>query len=192
MVQIFGDFRDNQPISYEYLTLSFSPSSIPLKQRWRNNGLSADFLADYLTTFFPKNENDSSRFNRQSEIKSAASYIANELLENAMKFCDEKIDYPITIRLEIANDTLFFYSINSIDPEQAEKFMVFIKELVVSDPQEFYFRQLEKSADEDLPNSGLGFLTMINDYAAKIGWKFDTVQSSQSVLVVTTLIELAI
>ena len=30
----------------EYLTLAFSPTSAPLRSRWRNNGLSADFLAD--------------------------------------------------------------------------------------------------------------------------------------------------
>ena len=39
----------------EYLTLVFSPVSVPLRSRWRNNGLSADFLGDYVTTFLPAN-----------------------------------------------------------------------------------------------------------------------------------------
>ena len=39
----------------EYLTLAFSPTSAPLRSRWRNNGLSADFLGDYVTTFLPAN-----------------------------------------------------------------------------------------------------------------------------------------
>jgi hypothetical protein len=39
----------------EYLTLAFSPTSAPLRSRWRNNGLSADFLGDYVTTFLPTN-----------------------------------------------------------------------------------------------------------------------------------------
>jgi hypothetical protein len=51
MIQTFGDFIE-LPASQEYLIIGFSPSSIPLKQRWRNNGLSADFMADYLATFF--------------------------------------------------------------------------------------------------------------------------------------------
>ena len=93
MIQIFGDFIE-QPPSQEYLIIGFSPSSIPLKQRWRNNGLSADFLADYLTTFFPGNEDDPSTIERQAEIKSAVSYIANELLENAMKFNDANLGVP--------------------------------------------------------------------------------------------------
>ncbi|HSF76291.1 MAG TPA: ATP-binding protein, partial [Microcoleus sp.] len=72
MTQIFGDFIE-QPASQEYLIMGFSPSSVPLKQRWRNNGLSADFLADYLTTFFPGNQDDPSTIERQAEIKSAVS-----------------------------------------------------------------------------------------------------------------------
>jgi len=54
--QTFGDFMQNLPSSQEYLILSFSPGSIPLRQRWRNNCLSADFLADYLSTFFIGNK----------------------------------------------------------------------------------------------------------------------------------------
>ena len=47
-----GDFPQSLPPSREYLILSFSPGSIPLQQRWHNNCLSADFLADYFGTFF--------------------------------------------------------------------------------------------------------------------------------------------
>ena len=86
MAEIFGDFIDYLPSSQEFLIIGFSPSSTPLKQRWRNNGLSADFLADYLTTFFPGKEDDPNTIQRQAEVKNAVSYIANELLENAMKF----------------------------------------------------------------------------------------------------------
>ncbi|WP_245912129.1 slr1658 superfamily regulator [Brunnivagina elsteri] len=87
MNQIFGYYVD-KPLNQDQLTLSFSPSSIPIKDRWRNNGLSADFMADYLTSFIPTDENQPSTAQRQSEIKSATSYIANELLENSMKYCD--------------------------------------------------------------------------------------------------------
>lgn len=73
------------PLSQKFLLISFSPSSIPLKQRSHNNGLSADFIADNKITFFPKNEDITTTSNKQAEIKSAVSYIANELLE-AIKF----------------------------------------------------------------------------------------------------------
>ena len=67
----------------EYLKIRFSPSPVPLQQRWRNNGLSAAFVADYLSTFFL--DQDPAVSACQVEIKGAFSYLANELLENAMK-----------------------------------------------------------------------------------------------------------
>lgn len=193
MTHIFGDFIDDLPPSQEYLIVGFSPSSVPLKQRWRNNGLSADFLADYFTTFFPSSESDRTQSDRQAEIKSAVSYIANELLENAMKFNDETSQYPISIHLQLHNDKLVFLTTNSISAEAAEKFQVFIQELMNSDPSELYIHQLEKSAeDENNTTSGLGILTMINDYVAQISWKFETIQKDSKVITVTTMVQLPV
>ena len=84
MTQVFGNFVEMDEHKQEYLIIGFSPTSIPLQQRWRNNGLSADFLADYLSTFFPGEDAESQE--QQTEVKDAVSYVANELLENAMKF----------------------------------------------------------------------------------------------------------
>lgn len=193
MTQIFGDFIDDLPPSQEYLIVGFSPSCVPLKQRWRNNGLSADFLADYFTTFFPSSQSDRTESDRQAEIKSAVSYIANELLENAIKFNDETSQYPISIHLQLHNDRLVFLTTNSISVEAAEKFQAFIQELMTSDPNELYIHQLEKSAeDESNTISGLGILTMINDYLAEIGWKFETVQKETEVITVTTMVQLPV
>jgi hypothetical protein len=193
MEQIFGDFKTDFQISQEYLTLGFSPSSVPLKQRWRNNGLSADFLADYLTTFFPEDPDNPTSSQRQVEIKSAVSYIANELLENSMKFCDESLTNPISISLELEPDRIIFISTNTVAPEQVAKFQAFIEELLASDPDEFYVLQLERSAEEENSGqSGLGFLTMINDYNAKLGWKFEEISQSPQVITVTTMVQLNI
>ena len=192
MIQTFGNFIEPSP-SQEYLIIGFSPSSIPLKQRWRNNGLSADFLADYLTTFFPGNQDDSSTLTRQAEIKSAVSYIANELLENAMKFNDENSHYPIDIKLQLKKDGLIFSVANSIPPLSVDKFQAYIQKLLVSDPSEMYIDQLEKNAaDENCSDSGLGLLTMLNDYSAKMGWKFEIVQKDPEVIAVTTMVQLTV
>ncbi|WP_293334706.1 DUF6272 family protein [Microcoleus sp. CAWBG58] len=192
MIQTFGDFIEPTP-SHEYLIIGFSPSSIPLKQRWRNNGLSADFLADYLTTFFPGNEDDPSTIDRQAEIKSAVSYIANELLENAMKFNDETSEHPINIKLQLKSDGLIFSVANSISPQGVGKFQAYIQQLLESDPSELYIEQLEKNAaDETSTNSGLGLLTMLSDYTTQIGWKFQTVQKDPEVITVTTMVQLRV
>ena len=192
MIQTFGDFIE-RPASPEYLIIGFSPSSVPLKQRWRNNGLSADFLADYLATFFPGNEDEPSTIDRQAEIKSAVSYIANELLENAMKFNDETSEYPIDIKLQLESDGVIFSVANSISPQSVDKFQAYIQHLLASEPSELYIEQLEKNAaDEGSTDSGLGLLTMLSDYTAKIGWKFQTVQKDPEVIAVTTMVQLTV
>lgn len=192
MIQTFGDFIE-LPASQEYLIIGFSPSSIPLKQRWRNNGLSADFMADYLATFFPGNEDDTSTIDRQAEIKSAVSYIANELLENAMKFNNETSEYPIDIKLQLESDGVIFSVVNSISPQAVDKFQAYIQQLLASEPSELYIQQLEKNAvEESCTDSGLGLLTMLTDYTAKIGWKFQTVHQDPEVIAVTTMVQLRV
>lgn len=195
MTEIFGDFIDDLPPLQEYLIIGFSPSSIPLKQRWRNNGLSADFLADYLTTFFPGSDQaiESLSADKQAEIKGAVSYIANELLENAMKFNDENSQRPISIQLHLNADRIIFVTTNSINPEKVAGFQAFIKEMIASDPSELYLEQVEKNAnDETSCGSRLGYLTMIEDYMAKLGWKFQTVQTDPEVIAVTTMVQLMV
>ncbi|XZO00159.1 MAG: slr1658 superfamily regulator [Microcoleus sp.] len=190
MNHIFGNFIEPTP-SQEYLIIGFSPSSIPLKQRWRNNGLSADFLADYLTTFFPGTQEDASALTRQAEVKSAVSYIANELLENAMKFNDETSNYPIDIKLQLEQDGLIFSVANSIPPSAVDNFQAYIQKLLLCEPSEMYIEQLEKNAaDDECTASGLGLLTMLNDYSARMGWKFETVQQDPEVIAVTTMVQL--
>jgi len=153
MAQLFGNFSEEPISSEEYLILGFSPSSIPLKQRWRNNGLSADFLGDYLTTFFPATDTHSNTIDRSAEIKSAVGYIANELLENAMKFNDEASQYPISIQLQLHSDRIVFRVTNSIPSQLVEKFQAYIQNLINEDPQEMYIEQLERNAEDDSNSS---------------------------------------
>jgi hypothetical protein len=192
MTKIFGQFSEQAFSSEEYLILGFSPSSIPLQQRWRNNGLSADFLADYMTTFFP-NDTNADGVEKQDEIKSAVSYIANELLENAMKFNDPNSQYPISIQIQLHSDHIVFSVTNSISPKASETFQAYIQKLIDSDPQELYLQQLEDNAqEENSGSSGLGLLTMLNDYMAKVGWKFQTIKKEQEILTVTTMVQFII
>ena len=190
MAQIFGDFIEDLPKSQEYLIIGFSPSSQPLKKRWRNNGLSADFMADYLITFFP----DQSHFptnEQMAELKSAVSYIANELLENAMKYNDDSSGVGISIQLQLHANKLIFLATNSIAPDTIECFQEKIQELISNDPTDLYFKQIEANVIDD-SNSGLGLLTMMHDYLAKIGWRFESPSGNGSAPIVTTMVQLLI
>ncbi len=190
MAETFGDFIDVSPAAdSEYLNLSFSPSSVPLKQRWRNNGLSADFLGDYVTTFFPKDAADPATGQRQAEIRGAVAYIANELLENSMKYSDDSLGAPIAITLYLNRDQLLFAASNGITAEQRGLFQAFIEELEAGDPNELYLQRLEAQAMSD-NGAGLGYLTMINDYGATLAWRFGEDAAGRPL--VTTQVRLAI
>lgn len=192
MTQIFGNFIERSH-DVEFLIINFSPSSIPLQERWRSNGLSADFLGDYWAVFFPAD--DTAGPNKRDEVKGAVSYIANELLENAMKFSYSPSRFPISIALHLYGDNkMRFYVSNSIDPQNVAEFQSFIQQLLIADPDELYIEQVEKSAEDDLEHSQLGLLTMINDYGASLAWKFETIpqEHGQQFTVVTTMVQLTI
>jgi hypothetical protein len=189
MTEIFGNFQDEPSASQEYLILGFSPSSASLKQRWRNNGLSANFIADYLTVFLPVADDQTLTIARQEQIKSAVSFVANELLENAMKFNDYSSLQPVLIQLQLFEDKVVFWVTNAIASTAVQPFQALIQKMITSDPSELLIHQLETNADST-SNSGIGILTMMNDYLAQIGWKFETAQADLQITTVTTRVQL--
>ncbi|RMG06741.1 MAG: ATP-binding protein [Cyanobacteria bacterium J055] len=193
MSQIFGDFTEDSNTSQEYIIVGFSPSATPIEQRWRNNGLSADFLADYLKAFFPDNGSFPHINTPSKEIKSAVSYIANELLENAMKFNCNRSPEPIVIQLQVLSDRLIFTTTNSIESQKVSPFQEFLEELMSSDPHDLYVSMLERSAlESDRFESHIGYLTMITDYGVKLGWKFENLSADPEVKMVTTMVKLCL
>lgn len=192
MPQIFGDFVESFPPAQDSLELTFTPNSLPIKKRWRSNRLSANFMADYFSNFLPVDEDDPAQKRRIKESKGAVSYVANELLENAIKFNDQGTNFKIKFGIyfiEEADLTAVLFATNSVSAEGLDKFQKFIQELLCSDPEKLYVQQIEKSAEEENSGaSGLGFLTMINDYSAKLGWKFEIVQKEPKMIAVTTMV----
>lgn len=185
--QIFGDFLEDTSNTPEFLLIGFSPSAIPLKQRWRNNGLSASFIADYLVSFLPIDETKPEMVNKRSKVIGAVRYIANELLENAMKFNYEESQQPVSIKLELMSDRVVFRSVNAVDPTTVDQFQSFLQELETDDPGDLLIRQVEKNTQEGWDGSGLGLLTIMSDYDAGMGWKFDTSRASELITVTTTV-----
>lgn len=195
MAQIFGTFIEQFPPDQDSLELTFAPNARPIKQRWRSNRLSAHFIADYFSNFLPFDEEDPTQARQLKETQAAVSYITNELLENAMKFNDTTTRFKVRFGihfLEAEPIMAAIFATNTISPKGVDKFQSFIQELLASDPNEFYIQQIEKSAEADSEASGLGFLTMINDYSAQLGWKFDQVQDNPEITAVTAMVLLPI
>jgi hypothetical protein len=189
MAQTFGDFVELLAGDGEYLKIGFHPSSVPLQQRWRNNGLSADFLADYLSTFFPGE--DLATAERQSQIKDAVGYIANELLENCMKYSYASKQHLVSIEMFLEPGAITLYTSNGIEPASIEPFQKFIQRLLSEDIDALYTEQLERNAeDDDGSASGMGFLTMLSDYGVKIAWNFSTPAKPGEEVAVTTMVRM--
>jgi hypothetical protein len=190
-MDIFGDYLE-QENGDEYLIIRFSPSSVPLRQRWRNTGLSADFLAEYWATFFPAVDTPSQT--KQIEVTSAIRYIANELLENLMKFSYELVNYPVGLALYLYLDEFRFCASNAIDPQAIKGFQERIQKLLNEDIETLYWQQVKTNvADEGRGESTLGLLTMRYDYDALLAWKFESLEhEGADITVVTTMVRLKI
>ena len=191
MTRIFGHFIARKDDQGEYLKIGFSPTSLPIQQRWRNNGLSADFLADYLSTFFPGD--DRAAAERQAELKSAVGYVANELLENAMKFSYAPSQHAIHLAMYLEAEAVSLYVTNSIDPHAVAAFQQTIERLLTEDIDTLYVAQLtHNAAGDSADGSGLGYLTMLHDYGVALAWKFAPSLQDPAVVTVTTMVRLAV
>jgi hypothetical protein len=185
--QTFGYYGQQLGERREYLTLAFSPLSAPLRSRWRNNGLSADFLGDYVTTFLPANGSTAAAGDWQNEVKHAVTYIANELLENAMKYHEHDVDIPIGIHLELTSTQITVSASNGISNDQAQRYQDFVERILKEDAGDLLVKQLEASAGGVESNeSCLGLLTIINDYRAQLGWRFEAHPAYLEIMTVST------
>lgn len=127
---IVGKLPDKHLERQEYLTLNFAPTSAPQRQqRWYNSGLSADFLGDYFAAFFPGDPVAESAIDLKGTVKGAVSYIANELLENALKYSSESSNLPISITLYLEEREIVFQAINYADIDTAKRYRQFVEEI---------------------------------------------------------------
>ena len=189
MTEIYGNFFEADE-KQDHLFMRLSLTSLPIERNWHNNSMSADFLAECQRNFFP--DHDILSQERQAELADAISFIANELLENAMKSGYEAGDCTISIVMYISPDLLRFYVTNSIKPQNTGPFQNFIRELLTEDPEQLYIRQLTTRAESDEAISCMGFLTLLCDYNAQLAWRFGTVPENPRVVTVTTMAQVAI
>lgn len=141
------------------------------------------------------NQNDPACEQRSKTAKGAISYICNELLENAVKFNLDSDKYKVKLGAHFPNSSdliAVVFATNNVDFQEANRFQELIQELLACDLEERYAQQVEASAEDDAEVSGLGLLTMINDYQAKLGWKFEPTHSGAEILAVTTMAQITV
>jgi hypothetical protein len=140
-----------------------------MSHNWRRCGMTADFLARYYSYYFPYREKATDRISREA-AENSISYILNELIENTAKYSDAE-DKGVSVRVSLRESDILFEVSNIVSPQRAESFLHLARGLLEGNPEELYVAQLEKNTD----SSGLGYLTMINDYGVSLGFKVDGV-----------------
>lgn len=202
--QVCGDFLDDIDLSSGCLEILFTPSLGIDQQHWRNNRLSAHFISEYFINFLPLDPNNQAEARRIKEGKGAISYISNELLENSTKFHEQGSNHRIKFGIKFESHdhdiTAILFASNAISPVRLVKLRLFIDKILGSDTHALYIEQIERSVEQDTNASGLGLLTMINDYSAKVGWKLELAKVpstsldhiSDEQIIVTTMVQIAV
>jgi len=171
--------------------IEFSPSLLCLQQRWQINRLSAEFLAKFMTVFFPVNGDNLETCKHHKEIYGTVKFVAYELLENAIKFHDPCSTQPVCMQLLLCSDRMIFFTDNSIPSTAVTSFQTFITELLSNNLQELYVKQIESNAiNQDTSCSKLGLMILMLDYKVKLGWKFASPSPVHSSTRITTMAQL--
>ena len=151
--------------SLEHVTkIQFCAAQLALK--WAHCSICADFLSQWYTNVL-------SAHGFGGKLKDAGhgiSYMANELIENAVKF---RADGDVDIAAGLAGNLFVLEIGNWITEETSRSFQGLLEEITNCDPGELLIERIEANAAGHSGGSGLGILTLMNDYGAKISWHFE-------------------
>jgi hypothetical protein len=149
----------------------------PLDLKWHHCASTSDFIADLFALPFQASRDD------YREVRHNIGYLVNELVENAVKFRE-----PGEIRIEAAMDigTFKIKVSNVISAERAESFQQLLSDITVGNPGELLIQRIEANAvDPESSGSGLGLLTLMSDYGARLAWIFSPVDDGRGIHVET-------
>lgn len=136
----------------------------PLDLAWQHCGVTSEFLGDF---FALRRAAEGGDYN---EARHSIGYLTNELLENAVKF---RRGADITLEASLEGTTFEIRISNVITGETAGRFQALLTELTTRDPGELLIERIEQNAENmESSGSGLGLLTLMSDYGARLGWRF--------------------
>lgn len=135
-----------------------------LEVSWYHCSVTSDFLGEFFADASGLADAE------LNEARHSIGYLVNELLENAVKFRAAG-DIEINARLDSGT---FELSVNNMVPEAvALRFQGLLEEITDRDPGDLLIEKIEANAsDPDSGASGLGLLTLMNDYGVTLGWNF--------------------
>ncbi|MCB1635985.1 MAG: hypothetical protein KDI51_15460 [Xanthomonadales bacterium] len=135
-------------------------------RRWSHAGRLADYVATYFATYLRV-----VGARMQAEGGAFLAYAVNELVENAVKFGQGG---QIEISASVVEDELVLRVASAAPSETAGRYLSVVEEIADGDPLVLFMERVERNAAEGpSAGSGLGLLTMMTDYGARLGWCFD-------------------
>ncbi|HSI13587.1 MAG TPA: hypothetical protein VK961_16195 [Chthoniobacter sp.] len=160
----FGQ-REELDGSLQHTTkIHFCTEQLDLK--WAHCTICADFLSQWYSNVLSAN----SFAGKLNDAAHSISYMANELIENAIKF---RAGGDVEIDAGLAGNVFVLEIGNCISAETSRKFQELLEEITNGDPGELLIQRIEANAAGESNGSGLGLLTLMNDYGAKISWRFE-------------------
>jgi hypothetical protein len=137
-----------------------------LALKWSHCSSTADFLSHYFDGVSGSTLDAAAR----RDLVHSVAYLANELVENAVKF---RAPGDVVVEAGIdAGDFLLRIS-HHILPETSERFRALLAEIAGGDAGELLIQRIEaNAAGDNAAGSGLGLLTLRNDYGVRISWQF--------------------
>lgn len=171
----FGETQANN--SSGAFGMSIVLSEGPLALSWQHASATCEFLGEVFATRHAKSGQD------YSEARHSIIYLVNELLENAIKF---RSPGDIELRCSLEEGNFELEVKNHTNSGVAARFQSILAEVTVGDPGELLIQRIEaNAADENSSASGLGILTLMNDYGARLGWTFREAPSEGTVTLST-------
>jgi hypothetical protein len=140
-------------------------------RRWSHAGRLADYVASYFATYL-------NVVSQQVQAEGGAflAYAVNELIENAVKFGQGG---EIEISAGVHTDELILLVASTAPIESADRYRGLVEEIAAGDPLSLFIERVERNAMEGpSAGSGLGLLTMMTDYGARLGWRFQSLEDA--------------
>jgi hypothetical protein len=178
----FGAAYELPPKLDRDLRLQFHTGKFAL--RWTHCSSTATFISSYYASLF-KVEYPAAQAN---DLTHSIAYLANELLENAVKF---RTEGDVEVQTGLHGEEFVMRVTNHIGPETSATFQVLLSEITAGDPGELLLQRIEaNAADENGSGSGLGILTLMSDYGVRFCWTFTPETPSDGRVLLQTIARL--
>ena len=179
----FGDSSAAPEHFGEAVRLVFRTEHFQLK--WSHCSATADYLSEFYAHILAPGRTTA----QVKEVNHGIAYLVNELVENAVKF---RASGDVEIEAGLS-DTHFLLRIrNAISSETSKRFQSLLSVITVGDPGDLLIQRIEANAEGNGDGSGLGLLTLMSDYNARLSWSFQPAEGDDGRVLLETIARLTI